>query len=260
MAIESELPTRIAAAHQRVVDGLRSALEHGVEVGELLIEAKAQVGHGNWTLWVENHCPFGLRMAQNYLRLARRKDELANAQHVSHLAMRDGLQLLSSGESVHFSSASPEWYTPASIVERVSSVLGNIDLDPCSNGPGSTVPAAQRFTEQDDGLARPWKGRVYMNPPYGRSIGRWTEKLCTEFEHGNVAEAVALVPARPDTEWFARLRQYPRCYLRGRLRFSDSENSAPFPSALFYFGDDVERFHAEVRELGDVYVLYEDGP
>lgn len=176
--------------------------------------------------------------------------------------LREEVQELTGGESVHFSSKSPEWYTPPHIIESVVEVLGEIDLDPCADDLRG-IPAARHFTKEDDGLSagNPWRGRVYMNPPYGKAIGGWVSKLAAEHERGNVPEAVALVPSRTDTEWFSRLRHYPRCFIRGRLRFSGHENSAPFPSATFYLGPSEGcRVFAEVfGTLGDVFERVSNG-
>jgi hypothetical protein len=164
-------------------------------------------------------------------------------------------------QEVHHTSDEDEWLTPPEIIERVVAVLGAIDLDPCSNTFGDpAVTAAQRFTVADDGLAQPWAGRVYMNPPYGAEIGAWVEKLRGEYDEGNVTEAIALVPARTDTAWFAALRDTAVCFVRGRLRFSGSDNSAPFPSVVAYFGDDRERFAETFGAAGDIWVrLDQDG-
>jgi len=69
-----------------------------------------------------------------------------------------------------------------------------------------------------------------------------------------VREAIALVPARTDTVWFRRMAGCPRMFIWGRLRFSGQENSAPFPSMLVYFGQDLERFKMIFADIGDVYV------
>lgn len=157
--------------------------------------------------------------------------------------------------AVHKSSEEDEWLTPPEIVAGVVEVLGAVDLDPCSNTFGEpAVPAASRFTEADDGLASPWHGRVYMNPPYGAAIGAWVEKLRAEHAGGTVTEAIALVPARTDTAWFAALRDCAVCFVRGRLRFSGSDNSAPFPSVLAYFGDGRDRFAETFAPVGDIWV------
>lgn len=161
-----------------------------------------------------------------------------------------------SSMDVHYSSETPEWYTPDEIISRVVLTFGEIDLDPCSNSRESpNVPAKHHLIEEDNGLAYEWGGRVYMNPPYGREIGDWTSHLKEQYECGNVIEAIALVPSRTDTEWFRELRDYPRCFIWGRLKFSESENSAPFPSMVVYFGKNLEVFKKVFGDIGDVYCL-----
>lgn len=156
---------------------------------------------------------------------------------------------------VHFSSESPDWHTPPHVIERVSAVLGVIDLDPCSNDAPFNVPAKTHYTRQDDGLSRPWFGRVYMNPPYGREIENWIDKLCESWRKGDITEAIALVPARTDTEWFRAMRQFPRCFIAGRLTFSNFASAAPFPSTAIYLGQRIDDFCAAFSDIGDIYEL-----
>jgi hypothetical protein len=151
------------------------------------------------------------------------------------------------------SSASSEWYTPGIIIDHALDALVEIDLDPCSNEGEPNIPAAQHFTIQDDGLAQEWNGRVYMNPPYGSEIVEWVKKLDEEYRAGRVTEAIALVPARTDTKWWRVLRDYPVCFIEGRLKFSGQENSAPFPSAVFYLGLSADTFISIFQDIGDVY-------
>jgi len=162
---------------------------------------------------------------------------------------------------VHFSSASTEHYTPPAIIEAVIACLGSIDLDPCSNSHHRPrVPARWHFTREDDGLGQPWEGRVFMNPPYGRVIDRWVDKLVNEYRAGRTTAAVALLPGRIDTRWFARLRDFPWCAVRGRLTFLGGANAAPFPSTLHYLGPDAAAFVRSFRVFGDVWqrVISED--
>ena len=156
-----------------------------------------------------------------------------------------------------FTSASPEWYTPTEVIERVVSMFGTIDLDPCSNSGDPRIPAQKHYREADNGLDQPWRGKVYMNPPYGREIGAWVDKLAEEFEYGNVPEAIALVPARTDTSWWAHLPAATVCFVTGRLSFSDHDNPAPFPSAVCYLGPDNAAFAEAFIDLGIVYVRLE---
>jgi hypothetical protein len=156
--------------------------------------------------------------------------------------------------SALFTSSSYEWYTPDHIVERARKVLSEIDLDPASSAEANkTVKAATYYDIERNGLLQEWKGKTYMNPPYGEAIGKWVEKLCDEFEAGHISEAVALLPARTDTQWMRRLAKHPRCFVWGRLNFSNSDNSATFPSIVIYLGSRVADFHAAFSDVGDIY-------
>lgn len=150
------------------------------------------------------------------------------------------------------SSDSIEWYTPRHIIDAVLLTLGAIDLDPCAD-PDRFVPALTHYTEEDNGLGKTWEGRVYMNPPYGRTIGSWTTKLRDELERGWVTEAVALLPARVETLWWQGLAPVHVCFIRGRLQFSGYQKNAPFPSAAVYFGGRPEAFHSAFGPLGALY-------
>lgn len=85
-----------------------------------------------------------------------------------------------------------EWLTPPEILRA----LGPFDLDPCSpvNRPWPT--ASKHYTVEDDGLSKPWTGRVWCNPPFGREAVKWLRRMA---EHGN---GVALIPARTETAMF----------------------------------------------------------
>lgn len=85
-----------------------------------------------------------------------------------------------------------EWLTPPELVAS----LGEFDLDPCSPINAPFVHATTNFTTLDDGLAKEWFGMVYLNPPYGRGMELWLEKL--KF-HGN---GIALIFARTETKCF----------------------------------------------------------
>lgn len=159
-----------------------------------------------------------------------------------------------------YTSETGEWYTPREIIEDILKLFGVIDLDPCSNNHEEpNVPANKHFTKADDGLSKEWHGRVYMNPPYGREIGAWIEKLIQEYLDGHITEFVALVPARIDTEWFRKIAGFPAmwCGVDGRLKFSKSENSAPFPSAIFYLGERDKEFYEIFQKWGIIYQVYE---
>jgi ParB family transcriptional regulator, chromosome partitioning protein len=152
-----------------------------------------------------------------------------------------------------------EWYTPARHIELVRRVLGEIDLDPASHPfAQQTVQAAQFFTQDDDGLAKPWRGRVFCNPPYSKGlITPFVSKLLAEISSGNVSEAILLTHNHSDTRWFqAALGAAARvCFTAGRLDFYgvNGEIAAPVQGQTFhYFGDNVEKFEEVFSSIGAV--------
>ena len=100
--------------------------------------------------------------------------------------------------------------------------------------------------ELRNGLSLPWHGTVFVNPPYGRTLGSWVAKAHREVELGHAKTVVALLPARPDTAyWHGHVAGRAVVYfLRGRLRFGAGDQSAPFPSALAVWGAGPETLAA----------------
>jgi hypothetical protein len=122
-----------------------------------------------------------------------------------------------------FSSASDRWATPKAVYAALDSEFA-FDFDPCPlDGDGDGL--ATLFTH--------WRGRrVFCNPPYGPGIGDWLKR-------GLEAElAVFLIPARTDTRWFHDI-VLPHAdeirFCRGRLKFGEAKNAAPFPSMIVVF-------------------------
>lgn len=134
--------------------------------------------------------------------------------------------------SVHFSSATDNWATPQSEFDRLSALYGPFDLDVCAS---SENAKCQRFySKEENGLLKPWVGKCWMNPPYGRTIGLWMKKAYESSLAG--ATVVCLVPARTDTAWWHDFAAKGKVeFIRGRLKFGGSKNSAPFPSAVVIF-------------------------
>lgn len=134
------------------------------------------------------------------------------------------------------SSDRQDWNTPPEVLQLLHQGWPDgVDLDPCSNA-NSIVEARRAFTIEDDGLAQPWQvpacGLVYVNPPYGRPLAAWAQKIQAERSH--LKAIVTLVPARTDTAWWRTLVTGAShvIFLAGRLRFLGARASAPFPSAL----------------------------
>jgi phage N-6-adenine-methyltransferase len=116
----------------------------------------------------------------------------------------------------------------------MSTRFGGFTLDPCATVENAKCP--NFYTQEQDGLRQRWTGRVWCNPPYGRTIGLWLEKARQSVRAGDAELVVCLVPARVDTRWwnnFCADTEFE--FLRGRLRFGGAKNSAPFPSAVVVF-------------------------
>lgn len=149
------------------------------------------------------------------------------------------------------SSESDDWHTPQHIIDRVVMLFGVIDLDPCSNSKEQpNVPAKVHYTLEDNGIKKHWFKHVYMNPPYGDAIIVWVQRLIKAYTTNEIYEGIALLPARTDTNWFQPLFDYPICFIKGRLKFSNSNNSAPFPSVIVYLGKDYDLFGDCFSDLG----------
>lgn len=136
---------------------------------------------------------------------------------------------------VHYSSKTPEWSTPQALFDELN-VEFSFTLDPCATV--QNAKCAKFFTKRSNGLKKSWGGEVvFMNPPYGREISAWIKKAYEESLLGAIV--VCLVPARTDTAWWHDyvMKAWPHDIrlLRGRLKFGDSKNAAPFPSAIIIF-------------------------
>ncbi len=132
---------------------------------------------------------------------------------------------------VHFSSKTDLWETPQEFFDRYNFAY-NFQTDVCASP--ENAKCARYFTKEDDGLAQTWTGSCWMNPPYGRQIGKWMKKAYESSLAG--ATVVCLVPARTDTAWWHDYATKGRVtFIRGRLKFGGHKNPAPFPSAVVVF-------------------------
>lgn len=120
-----------------------------------------------------------------------------------------------------FTSASQHWATPIELYKELDKEF-HFNDDPCP-------------LYGEGGLNRKWGSSTFCNPPYGKGITKWIRKAYGEGLLGKTI--VCLVPSRTDTKWWHDycMRARETRFLRGRLKFGDSKNSAPFPSAIVIF-------------------------
>lgn len=138
---------------------------------------------------------------------------------------------MSMDRAVWASSATDLWATPQEFFDRLDAEFHFV-LDVCATS--ENAKCAAYYTKELDGLAQPWFGTCWMNPPYGRTIGQWMHKAWNESQAG--ATVVCLVPARTDTAWWHDYAMAGEIrFIRGRLKFGGHKNSAPFPCAVVIF-------------------------
>lgn len=139
--------------------------------------------------------------------------------------------------NVMFSSKTCEWETPLDFFKALDEKY-HFTLDVCATKQNAKCEAY--YTRIQNGLSREWKGICWMNPPYGREIGKWVKKAYETALYG-AGTVVCLLPARTDTAWWHDYCMKGEVtFVRGRLKFGGCANSAPFPSAVVVFMNQKE--------------------
>lgn len=137
-----------------------------------------------------------------------------------------------------FSSATGNWSTPQALFNRLDAEF-HFTVDVAADAANTKCPLY--FDIVTNGLAQSWAGHVWWcNPPYGRSLAKWTTKAVHESVH---SVGVMLLPARTDTQWFHRdvLEAAELRFIQGRLHFGGALTAAPFPSCLAIFRPRLSR-------------------
>jgi len=135
---------------------------------------------------------------------------------------------------VLFSSKSDLWSTPQDFFAEMERRFGPFDLDVCATTSNAKCP--RFFSPKEDGLKQPWRGRCWMNPPFGRPLIQWVRKAWESSLEG--AMVVCLLPVRTDTKWwhdYVKPHAATIEFVRGRLRFGGAKYCAPFASAVVVF-------------------------
>jgi phage N-6-adenine-methyltransferase len=238
-----------AAANRAHRDGVRAA----IAAGKALLEAKQLLPHGHWGKWIKEHCDFSERAAQMYMQAARHPETAGDS-------LREILGALRKPSRYSYCSGDEEWFTPQAVVEAVRQVLGTIDLDPASCTEANAVVKARRFyTIKDDGLRQPWRGRMFVNPPYSvTKISLFIEKLVGHVQDGSVTEAIVVVNSETEVRWFRSLSSVATgvCFPTGRIKFwkpGRKTGTSPLGQAIVYVGRRPKKFGRAFGRFGHVW-------
>lgn len=188
---------------------------------------------------------------------------------------------------VNQSSLETDYQTPSYIIEPARLTMGGIDLDPASSAiANERVAAGMYYTEEIDGLAQEWFGKVWLNWPFGKpenpctdgctkesckkrgyhltkrlpGNADWCNKIVSSYVEGRIEQACSLCFACTSEKWFKPLFNYPQCYLNPRTNFYRPDGSlakgVSKGSVITYFGENVDAFAKNYGNLGGVVVPY----
>lgn len=169
---------------------------------------------------------------------------------------------------IQHSKKNPNWATPSYIIEPSINTLGGIDLDPASDERANSLVKAPRiFTIQDDGLKQNWYGKVFLNPPGGKTLTKprksnvkaFWNKLQKEFIEGRTTKAIWVGYNLSQLKYLPEVLKYPVCILYKRIAFLDDnlvQGKSPshdnFITLISTDPVDHYVFHQEFSPLGEV--------
>lgn len=159
-------------------------------------------------------------------------------------------------------SESNEWYTPVEYIKAVRHVMKDIDLDPASATiPQQWIQAKQFYDVTENGLKKPWYGRVWLNPPYGTHSSLWIKKAIETYISGDIQQAILLLKPAVGSQWYQSIAsRFPECRAHKRIRFIDKngieQTSPPHGNSFFYLGPNITTFHAVFSTFGNISVPF----
>lgn len=155
---------------------------------------------------------------------------------------------------------STEWFTPPEILAPVRDILGDpIPLDPCTTEENPTK-ACRFFTPVNNGLIQPWGASAFVNPPYGRELYSWVEKVVLEASLGVRIILLVSASSRWDQERWQKMYSPELTtflMIKGRVKFLSSDNtrasgSPPYPSVMYFYNLSPDVVADEFGHMGTV--------
>jgi hypothetical protein len=269
----------IGNLYRRGCTAMADGMRYFLDAGRRLIAKRAELkaARRNWLPWLEaNEGALGFkRRAAQLLMKAAHNYASSNTQSTAYLDINDPHWLLKFNRQMWGNSAvrgtlgtgDNEWFTPPQYIAAAKEVMGGIDIDPASHPKAQQTVAAKDYCTRaggdgalHNGLEWPWRGRVWLNPPYGRDdIGPFVDKLLAEIRRGNTTAAIMLTHNYTDTDWFQAAVSMVDvlCFTKGRIKFYDERDEVCNPTqgqVFFYYGRDIEGFHQLFQDFGFVTV------
>lgn len=256
----------IGNLYRRAKESVISGVRYAIEAGQRLTEKKTALKkltprRGNWLMWLKANADMlgfdTAQTAQRLMRVAARYvvDDVSDEAIAVQISLELWGNVGRGAKPYRRGWEGNEWATPKEYIDRAKAVLGRIDLDPASNDLAQGyVGATQHWTKADDPLARPWHGRVWLNPPYYPTslLSRFVDKLVGEVAIGNTIAAIMLVNNFTDTAWFQTAAAHCRvaCFPRRRICFEGAVGEPLNGQTFFYYGDDIDSFCSVFSTIG----------
>ena len=251
----------IGHLYQQARGSLIASVRFAIACGERLAAKKASLPHGGWLPWLRDNADVlgfdSRRTATRLMALAANETLASHLDEAGALAISRQLWGHQTQDLV-LQSISNEHYTPRQYIEAAREVLGGIDLDPASCAEANrTVRAKRFFSIDDDGLSKPWRGTVWLNPPYGGLAGGFIAKFISEYDVGRVTAGVVLVSAHAtDTAWFQPLWSGLLCFTDHRINFYGGDerigDRSTIGNVFVYFGERRDAFVEAFSQFGTV--------
>ena len=269
------------ADYKLMMSAACTAVDYAINIGERLIEAQAKVDH--FGDWLDDTHPFKRRQANKYIRVAVHKAQtrfilqdhgelsindlqtlLPKASEEPVLSEADLNKMAYVGSKPGEARNADDWHTPSVFTDAARKVMGSIDLDPFTSVQANKhIKADLIMTEADDAFSREWaltdNQTVWMNPPYSRGASsKAVERFLEQYDNGAFAQAVVLMNASTDTNWFHQMINVASafCLTKGRISFEDAGGKKSSGNTkgqvFFYFGNKAKTFKKTFSEYGYV--------